>query len=286
MRSGIFFLVSLGLASAFVLSGCGKAGIDKNIVTDSEANYQKTLSAAWASMTPAQQEAYNWAVRNFTLEQLTATYSTITPRKLIENEAEYSIKRHSAEIGESTKGLAKHAQRWAQEEQQVESATTELNKITFTPIGFVRNRFSGKMDFEYMVRNGSTYDVSFLAFDAWVLVDAEEGAGRHCRVLGVFAHRGGLPSGKTLKTSFEPGFECRAWRTPEVQNAHNLSYRFEVDVNSVKDFGERKILPELTRPLRSDFERTIKHSEEAIAAAMRAKASLTASAGAAPAPQG
>lgn len=274
MRSRVLCLLCLVLA----LAACGGKGVDAKIATDSEEAYKKTLDKAWPEMTQAQQEAYNWAIRNFTLGQLATAYPTITPRKVIEAEAEHYIERHSAEIAKSLVGLAEHAQRWADEEQQLQATTNELKKVTVIPVGLVKTGgANSRLNYEYIVKNGSRFDISFVVFNVWLLINNEEHSDRRCRVWGVFAHRGGLAQGESLKTSFEPGRDCRGWDTAEVKNATRVDFRFDVDVESVKAVGETKILPELSRPLRSDFEKIIKRSEEEIAAARKAKASLAAS---------
>lgn len=272
MRSRLWCAVSLGLA--VFLAGCGGKGVDKKIATDSEAAYRKTLDEAWVDMSAAQQSAYNWAVSNYSLEGLIEAYPAITPRKVIDTEADLYIKHHTAEIATVTANLAGDAARLESEERHLKEVTEELGKIVIQPIGLKAGIF-GDATLEYVVRNGSKYDVSSVRFDAWVFVDGEERSDRKCELYGFFKREGGLASGKSLKLLATPrGMNCRSWNTLEVQKAKALSYRADIDVESVENFADKRILPELSKPTRSDYEQAIERSEEAIATAVRAKASL------------
>ncbi|MCB5362681.1 hypothetical protein H0484_02785 [Pusillimonas sp. CC-YST705] len=223
MRFRLWCTVGLGLA--IFLAGCGGKGVDKKLVTDSEA------------------DAY--------------------------------IARHTSRIASTTAELAQNAERLANDELQIKIATEELAKITFEPIGLKRDDFFRRSELEYTVHNGSKYDISSLGFDAWLFVDDEERSGRKCRFSGYYQYHNGLPQGKTLKNmSTSSGFDCRTWDTLEVKNAKKLFFRIDLDPQSVKDFAEKTIMPTLSIPTRSSYEQSIKRSEEAIAKAMAAKASL------------
>jgi len=266
------FAVLVGFA--VLLAACGGKGVDKKIATDSEAAYRKTLDEAWADMTVEQQNAYNWAVSNYTLEGLIGAYPEITPRKVINAEADAYIAHHTSQITSITAELAANAERLAADERTLREVSDELAKITFEPIGLREDKFFGRQHFEYVVHNGSQYDISSLRFNAWVFVDDEESSDRRCSLFGYYKSSNGLPQGKSLKDTMWLGFDCRTWETLEVKNAKKLTFRIDLDPASVKNFAEKTILPTLSTPTRSEYERRLKAAEEEIAAAMQAKASL------------
>lgn len=272
MRSRLWHAVVLGMA--VLLTACGGKGIDKKIATDSEANYRKTLDEAWLDMSVEQQNAYNWAVSDYSLAGLIKTYPTITPRQIIDAEADLYIKRQTADIASITADLAANMARLESEERQLQEVTAELAKISIQPIGLKPGTF-GDATLEYAIQNDSQYDVSSLSFDAWVFVDGETLSDRQCELFGFFKRMGGLPAGKRLTVVATPrGMDCRQWDTLEVKNAKTLGYRADIQPASVKNFAEKTILPGLSSPTRSEYEQAIKRSEEAIAAALQAKASL------------
>jgi hypothetical protein len=271
MRTGYVFLLSLGLVLG--LSGCGK-GVDAKLATENEQAYRPSLNKAWQDMSPEQQQAYNWAVSNFSLEQLVAKYPSMTPRTVINKEADEYIKLKTQEVASITAELTKNAERLAQEEKSVRGVTAELAKITATGIGISNKSFGIAKEFVFVTQNDSQFDVSSAQWDAWLFIDDEQKSDRHCSVRAYYKVYGGLPHGKSLKYSFDVGFmDCTNWDTLEVKNAKTKRFKLELDNASVENFGEKKILPHYSTT-RADYENAIKKAKDEIEVAMKAKATL------------
>ena len=270
---GNTYSVLLALGLALSLSGCGK-GIDATLETASEQAYRASLDAAWKDMSAEQQNAFNWAVSNFTLEQLIAKYPKMTPRSVVVSEADAYIKLKTEAAAATALELANNAERLAKEEQIVREAQAELAKITATGIALQRASFGFGESFVFVSKNESAYDVSSAKWDAWLFIDDEQKSDRHCSVRAYYKTSGGLPRGKTLKSEFKVGFmDCRNWDTLEVRNAKTRRFRLDLDPASVENFAEKKILPHFS-PTRADYEGAIKAAKDEIEVALKAKATL------------
>lgn len=271
MRKAYTFLMSLGFAVA--LSACGK-GIDAKLATDSESAYRASLNKAWQDMNAEQQKAFNWAVSNFSLEQLIAKYPSMTPRQVVDREADEYIKFKTQALAEATANLAKNSVRLAQEEQIVREVEAELAKITATGLEIKEKSFGFGKEFVFATNNGSSFDVSTASWNAWLFLDDEQTSDRHCSLNGYYKVHGGLPRGKSLKYSVDIGFmDCRNWDTLEVRNAKRKQFKLELVNSSVKNFGEKAVLPEFS-PTRASYESAIKAAKDEIQVGQNAKATL------------
>lgn|SRR5690606_16575894 len=265
--------VAIVFSVAVLLAACGGKGVDKSIATDSEAAYRKTLDEAWADMTVEQQNAYNWAVSTYTLEGLIQAYPKITPRKVIDAESDAYIALHTRKIASITAEMAANAERLAADERRLKEVSEELAKIRLEPVAIKEDKYLKRPKFEYVVHNGSQYDISSLSFHAWLYVDDEDHSDRRCRVAEHYQSRNGLPRGASIQGDWSVS-RCSFWDTLEVRNAKKLSFRVQLLPDSVRNYAEKKILPVLSSPTRQDYQQQIKFSEEAIAQALLAKASL------------
>ena len=271
MRAIYAFLMSVGLA--LIMSGCGK-GVDAKLATENEQAYRTSLDNAWREMSPEQQQAYNWAVSNFSLDQLIAKYPKMTPRMVVNKEADEYIQSKTQEAANITAELAKNADRLAQEEKLVREVNAELAKITGTGIGINNKSFGFGKEFVFVTKNDSKFDISSARWNAWLFLNGEERSDRHCTIKAYYKIHGGLPQGKSLKYSFDVGFmDCKNWDTLEVRNAQNRQFKLELDNSSVQNFGEKKVLPEFS-PTRAYYENAIKAAKDEIEVAMKAKATM------------
>jgi len=95
----------IALLMTFVLTGCDR-GVDVKLSGLNETAYRASLNRAWQDMTGDQQRAYNWAVSDLSLKSLAAKYPEMTPRKVIEREADEYIARQTKKIPELKAELA------------------------------------------------------------------------------------------------------------------------------------------------------------------------------------
>lgn len=265
------FLMVLG--AVLFLSGCGK-GIDAKLATESEPAYRASLNRAWQEMSAEQQEAYNWAVSNFTLEQLVAKYPSMTPRTVISKESDEYIKLKTQQVAATTADFASNADRLAREEKMLRDVEAELAKLVVTGAGIANKSFGFGKEFVFVTKNDSQFDISSATWDAWLFIDGEQKSDRHCRVRAYYKIHGGLPRGKSVKYAFDVGFmDCNNWDTLEVRNAKNKQFQLKLDNASVENFSEKKVLPTFS-PTRADYEKSIKAAKDEIEVAMKAKATL------------
>lgn len=254
------------------LHGCGK-GVDAKLETHNEQAYRKSLNSAWQDMSADQQNAFNWAVSNLTLDQLIAKYPSMTPKTVITSEADEYIQLKTRETAEISAALAKDANRLAQEAQLLSDIDAELSKISAKGISISNSVGFGK-EFIFTTTNGSEYDISSATWDAWLFIDSEERSDRHCRIHAYYKTRGGMPSGRTVKHSFEVGFmNCENWDTLEVRNARTKHFKLQLDFDSIENFAEKKVRPRFSTT-RATYEEKIKAATHEIETAVKAKATL------------
>lgn len=259
----------------FLVTACGK-GLDASLSTTNEAAYRPSLNKAWKDMTEAQQEAYNWAVSDLNLDVLHARYPDATPRTIISKEADAVIKQQAGVAAQIASDLAENLPRIEKEEAALRIATEELDKIVVTQ-SFIRKSNFGFQTREvaYTTKNSGNIDVSTTYWNALVFVNGEERSDRKCRIFANYKYSGGLASDRVMNMTYSiGGFACNDWDTLEVKNAKTLSFRFDLDKESAKNFAEKHVLPALTSPTRSDFEYRVKQSKLLVETALKAKASL------------
>lgn len=262
------------LVPLLFLLGCSKGGVDASLSSKNEHAYRETLNRAWVKMTPEQQEAFNWAVSNFTLEQLFNKYEELTPRSVITAEANEYIALQQKKIFAATKEMTKNAAELLEQEKILKEVTEELAEITVSGTSLKKDIW-GKEEVAYTVQNDSAYNLTSMLWDAWLFIDSEAQSTRHCTVYSGFKHDGGLPSGKARqRTVAMDNFGCAAWDTLEVKNAKTLSFRFDLKPESVKDFAEKTILPDY-RVTRQSYQERIDDANKEIEKANMAKAALT-----------
>ncbi len=261
------------LCVAMVLAGCNSKGIDAALDGKNEQAYRESLNKAWPDMSAEQQEAFNWAVGNFSIDQLAGKYASMTPRKIIDTEADGYIAFKTQELATTSAELMKNADRLTQEEAALKAVHDELSKVKATGLGIQKDGFFNRRTATFVAQNNSKYNISSATWNAWLFVDDEPRSERGCRIFTSYKYNGGLASGKSLKSSKDLDFDCRSWDTLEVRNAKQIRFLFELDDASVEDFGEKKILPTFS-PSRADYENKIKLAKDGIAGAMKYKAVL------------
>lgn len=262
------------VVASLVLLGCGSGeGLDARLSSESEAAYRTSLNKAWLKMSAEEQNAYNWAVENLSLDMFLVKYPKATPREVINRQADEYIKTVTERIAKTTAEYAEKKKMLDEQEAHLAQVDAELGKITASSIAIVRGAAFGTPEIRYIASNNSPYNVSKAYFNAWVFVDGEQQSNRRCSVFGYFKGDGGLAAGKTLASRHSLFSGCDAWKTLEVKNAKQLQYQMEIDKASVEDFGERKIRPSYS-PTKADYEKQLKQDAENVAAAVKIKADL------------
>jgi len=295
----------IALLMTFVLTGCDK-GVDVKLTGSNETAYRASINKAWQDMTEEQQRAYNWAVSGHSLESLATKYPEMTPRKIIEREADEYIARQTKKIPELKAELAAKTEQLAREEvavkqeeaklkreeDAVQRVRQELMKITAEGIGIATNeRSSRKREFSFMAHNRSRYNISSAGWNAWLFINDEKTSDRPCKIWSFYKTKGGLSTGESKKLSHDIdwGFDCRTWGTLEVRQSNSYRFKLELDLKSVEDFAEKRILPQqpstqAVQSARADRERTatainnitesITNTGKEIETAMRMRATL------------
>lgn len=272
MRFGFRIAASLSLCLA--LAACGR-GVDKTLSRNSDWDYHRSLDDAFKVMKPEQQKAYNWAVSNLTLDQLLAKYPTLTPRKVIEQEADETIQTDKQDIESRTASYAKDAPQLKLATDQSKAIAAELEKINGSNGAIVRaGPFDNKV-IRFKIQNGSRFGISFLSWNVAVFLNGETSSDRVCSLNSIFLN--GLPAGgSTVYTYdlFASGSNCETLvDTPEVLHATSISLQFAPDVSSVQDFRQKDIY--VAPPTGAqDFRDALKADKDSVAAAEEAKASL------------
>ena len=271
VRASTSLLICVGLVMA--LSGCGK-GVDAKLSTTNDVAYRASLNRAWVDMSAEQQLAYNWAVRYLSIEQLVAKYPSITPRRVVNTEADDHIALKTQELVTITAELAKNAERFDREDKSLREVSAELAKVNATGVGIKAATFGFGRTFVFVTKNDSRFDISSARWNAWLFIDGEQRSERHCALHAFYKVHGGLPRGESLEYAFNVGFmDCRNWDTLEVRNATKLQFKLELDPASVEDFGEKTILPHF--PLtRARYEKAMVEAKGEIEIARNAKATL------------
>lgn len=261
------------LSAALLLVGCTGKGVDAPLATTDETTYRASLNKAWPDMSAQQQQAFNWAVSNFNLHQLSAKYSSMTPRSVISREADEYIQLKTQQAAKSAADLAANAESLAQQEKALKGVEAELSKVSARGLA-IQNKFGFGKDFVFEVNNASNFNLSSAQWDAWMFLNGEETSTRHCRVYSSFKYNGGLRAGASMRNNYEIGFmTCDNWNTLEVQNAKSKQYQLKLDLASAKNFDERSILPVIS-PSRADYEKAIADAGKEIEDAKMHKESL------------
>jgi len=257
------------------------AGIDTKLSTQDATSYHQSLNGAWQAMSEAQQQAYNWAVGNASLQQLAIKYPDLTPRNVIARETAEYIASKTQIIAELTAELATNADKLASEEATVREVREELAKLTVQDTGFQKVPDASRREelrFVYTVKNASRFNIASVKWDAWLRINGEETDGRYCQIVSDYKKDGGLLAGQfrddfiTLIGATE---QCPRWNTLEVQHAQSRRVKMTLDEGSVADFGNNRILPHFS-PVRADYESGIANAQKDLEVAQKMQASLTA----------
>lgn len=267
--------IVLAAGLTLLLTGCGK-GVDATLQTANANVYHPSLAKAWKDMTPDQQNAFNWAVSNISLEQLHQKYANASPRRVITDEADQYIKVQTQEAATVTAELAKNADRLAQEEATIAAARQELDKVGVVGAKIVRDSFFDRSELSFVTHNNSKYDISSAKWEAWLFLDGEKESSRKCIISGYFKYHGGLASGRSLesKQRLDSFSACESWDTLQARNARHKDFQFKLVDAEVMSFDEQPVVPRYS-PTRGDYESKLASTKNNIATAMQAKAALS-----------
>lgn len=270
-----FLSLSLAAAMAFNLAGCmdGK-GVNKKLATESEAAYRPTLNAAWADMSKEQQDTYNWAVQNTTLEAIHAEIKDPTPRRVVTYITDKATGVWTKEIDQLEVELIKKKPVFEEQEATLKQVSDNLAKIKaeVTWVGIKDSFFKHRVA-TVVFTNASPYDISSASFKAWMFIDGEQKSDRLCKFTKYF--RGGVKAGQkaTDDVRVDFGNDCGSWSTLAAQNAKKVDYVVEMDAASVKDFNEKRILP-VYEETRQQYLEAIKERKDLIEQAKAAKVTM------------
>lgn len=270
MRIGL--RVVAGLSVCLTLGACGN-GVDKTLSRKSDWDYHRSLDEAFKDMTPQQQQAFNWAVSNINLEQLLSKYPTLTPRKVIQQEADETITAVKQDMEDRAAQYQKDAPGLKQATDQSNAIAAELQKITASNGAIVKDPYSSfEKNLRFRIYNGSRYGISVVEWDVKVFLNGETTSDRVCHVRAFLTN--GLPAGDTAEYSEDVSRDCYTpLATPEVQHATSISFQFAPVISSIEDFGDKQIY--VTPPTgERDFQAALTQDKDVLAAAESAKASL------------
>lgn len=236
-------LIGLTLA----LTGCGGHGVDMKLdATDGPVRLQQDVNLAAADMTDAQREAYDWAVEKFTSEEFAAKYKNATPRAIIRREAQEVTTQKTAELATVTAELHKRESEFEQQDRAVALVDQELAKITVSDVTYKPSASGGPLDHDeiaYTIHNDSKYGVSKLQWDAYLLIDDEQEADRHCSVSQDLIQSNGLESHASKRVSGTLVIPCEGSKTREVRRAKSRRVKLVLRPESVTDFAGQTIMP-------------------------------------------
>jgi hypothetical protein len=236
----------------FSLAGCSK-GLDRKLITgQDEEKYQASLTLAAKEAQPDEVEAFNWAVSDFNVAKLHATYPDATMRQIIQ--------------GEVKAGLAVWPQRLAELQKlksHFDEIRAELGKIKTESVAFELKRdfFGIKPTIEAIVVNGSKLGVSKLTWRAQLFIDGQKEPVASAELYDLYnnAHvgtslfdedaqskkvaPGGLAPGATVSRSFQVGHVTgnANWSTLAIQNASQRTVVMTPILDSVTDYNDKEM---------------------------------------------
>lgn len=274
MKKNYLFLsqVTLIILGAISLAGCVKKGVDAKLTTsDNESIYRESLNRAWVDMSTSQQDAFNWAVSNLSLEQFGQKYKNPSPREVINREADEYAKAKAIDLAKVTSEYAQNAALLAEQELKTKTALDQLSKVLTTSASLKRDSFFRRYNIEFITQNNSSHGLSSADWNAWLFIDDEQNSTRHCKVSAYYKIHGGLDNGKTMPYSSR--IDCSSWETIEVIRAKSKTIQMQLIPSSATDFGDHKIVPTFDIS-RATYENKIKSIKDQMEVAAKAKAAL------------
>lgn len=275
MKTYRFIARALTLVTIVSLTACLESGkgIDAKLVMTDEPRYRKALAVAWKDMTQAQREAFNWAVSDFDLYNLMAAYPKGTPREVISSEADKYIKQQSELLAKYTATYQVDYPILEKQEKQIEEVKAELKKITAGDAKLIFDSHGYLKELAYTTTNNSQYDIGSAQWKAWVFLNGEQRTTRSMDVYASYGHyKNGLKSGASTKMT-ESTFSSDQLKTAEVKTAKEIKIQLELDLLSVNDLGERRIMPFFEKR-HIDYKEAIAKVEANIEGAKAHKATL------------
>jgi len=270
--------IPAGIALCLALSACmDGTGVDTKLASKDEFSYQVTLNRAAMEMSREQMQAYNWAVSDLKLTQLLAKYPGITPRKVIEREADEYVARKTREL----ENLKADFQTKVQEQGEdamcaVIEVRGELAKLVIEDWSYEEVPGDKNPKISFRVENDSRFTVSAALWDAWLLIGEEESSDRHgsLKFDYTYLQAKGLRPGYFVEYtdySIERGLE---WLF-DFDARLNKSSRvvLKLDKKSVKDAEGNQILPPFSDVI-DEYERKSKNAAKEIDFALLMKATL------------
>lgn len=237
MRKTSYF--GAALLVLMLLQGCAK-GIDHQLDTGHGMElYKSSLQEAFKDMPQREQQAYDWAVSDFNLQRLHASYPNGTPKAIIRAERDKIILEVPAKLAQLETARAAYVAGYA-----------DLSKITASDVRFTMEKdyFGLQPTVAATIHNGSSHDLSSVKFVARLYVDDKPEPVAESELFSNYnndsGNSTGLRRGDTIKTQFRIGFVSgdANWKTVEIQQAGKTRAEVTVLPDSATDTGNRSIL--------------------------------------------
>ncbi|HEX6995439.1 MAG TPA: hypothetical protein VF339_14980 [Gammaproteobacteria bacterium] len=219
------------------------------------AAFRASLEPIAEKMTPEQREAFEWAVSDFDLERLHREYPNKSAREIISGEVQMVLETYPRRIAELEPRAA--------ELRRVREA---LGRVEAKDARFLidTDTFGFQPKIRATILNGSDLPISTLDWHAALFIDGKSEPVATSVLTSSFRSEGGLSPGDERTVTFKIGFVSgdRKWTTLEIRNATDTRVVLKPDIESVRDFGDRRYID-------SDVETQILRLQEAIQAARK-----------------
>jgi len=224
------------LFCATLLAGCGK-GLDRSADFSTYDSYQTAVNQAFKEMTPAEGEAFNWAVSDQTIDSIAQKYKGMSFRQIALNETDGAIKQYQEKLVNLKKAKAQFDPIMAGlHNVTVETSNASVKKDTGFG-GFGEPKFAFKMK----VKNGSQFDFSLLTWKTSLYINGDSKPVATAEIYDSYESDGGLKAGQQATREVEPDtFFSKDWITLAVQNAKQI--RVEAVLEDAKDFSNKSLL--------------------------------------------
>ena len=220
------------VAISALLAAC-TGPMDSHLVTGrGQAAYFARLNPLFAQMTPAQQEAFNWAVSDLSIDQLQQRYPDASPRQVIQSETRLVSDTYPERIA----ALQPQLQAFQQLQEQ-------LGQLRSDNVQFrIEQDFHGlqpslRADFH----NASGLSFSTTGWTARMYLDGADAPVASYSFTLNHRRRGGLLPGETESHDIHLGFVSGdpAWMTLEIRKASQRRVEIVRSEQGNTDLGER-----------------------------------------------
>lgn len=265
------YKILIAVMCALLLSACGK-GMDATLkTTSSEAEYKDAMAAAMAEMTPDQQKALQWAVRDYTFDNLAAAYRNPTPREVILKEGESYAKLSAEEIARATIEYNSVKPKLDAQDKLHDDTIDDIKKVEITSVGFKLDRKKG-VSLMFSVKNGSAKTLGRLDWQITLDKGDPGEVDPTCTLTSDF--------GKGLEPSVQKSFsfdsledsECKELVPEDTASVKTAKIIMIALPDSAKDINGQDVIPPMSD--RKPFEEKIEKAKHELAKAQKALASI------------